>query len=276
MFFRAQGNASYTSGLSTETRAWVGSVNSAATSNVVSQARARLVNELILRLKVGGAWDALDYLWIQAFADENTNEALIDIKSLQAATTSGTGTLDGSGYTGNGTTGFINTGVNMPSHFSTNGVVGGAVLNNRTTAATIALLGINNSITGAETLILPMYTNVTDKVVMEVVGNDYPEAASTTAKGFWGCQRTTSNVVNGYKNGSTTAVLTDASDAPLTQGAYNLYIGAQNNEGVARYFSTDSIVAAYVASDPGASAIIAIHNSVNDCLAGLPTAKNVF
>ena len=89
-----------------ESRAWRAAVNAAGGS--VSGARLRLIDRLIRALKAGGAWDALDRLWI--FAAENAAAALIDLMAQSAATAVNSPTFTADrGFTGNGTSSYLDT-----------------------------------------------------------------------------------------------------------------------------------------------------------------------
>ena len=89
-----------------ETVAWIADVVS--NGGTVSDARAALVDDLIVALKADGVWTKLDRLWL--FAAENQPSALTDLVALDLATAvnSPSFTAD-QGYTGNGSTSYVNT-----------------------------------------------------------------------------------------------------------------------------------------------------------------------
>jgi hypothetical protein len=97
-------------GLDAATTAWIAAVGS---SNV-SSGRQTLVDNLLVGLKTYNIWPKLDRLW--PFAAENTQSALIDVKTLSVATPLNfpSFTTD-RGYTGNGSNAYIDTGYNLAS-----------------------------------------------------------------------------------------------------------------------------------------------------------------
>lgn len=98
-----------------ETLAWVAAV--IANGGTVSSGRQNIVDLLIVGLKADNLFSKLDRLWLRA--GENQPSALTDIVADQLATAinSPSFTVD-RGYTGNGTTSYINEGYNP----NTNGV----------------------------------------------------------------------------------------------------------------------------------------------------------
>ncbi len=95
--------------LDVSTLAWIAAV--AADGATVSTARQILVNNLIVGLKVDGVFAKLDRLWL--FAGENTVSALTDIVATQLATANGEPAfVIDDGYTGNGSTTFIDSNFN--------------------------------------------------------------------------------------------------------------------------------------------------------------------
>ena len=92
-----------------ETAQWIMSVY--ANGGTVSTGRRALVDALVTGLKADGVWTKLDRLYL--FAAENTQSALVDIVSGALATNvnSVSFTAD-EGYTGNGSTSYIDTNLN--------------------------------------------------------------------------------------------------------------------------------------------------------------------
>jgi hypothetical protein len=99
-----------------DTTAWVNAV--IANGGTVSSGREALVNALISGLDTDGVWSQLDRLFL--LAAENATSALTDLKGLDLATAvnSPTFTTD-TGYSGNGTTSYINSNYN-PATDATN------------------------------------------------------------------------------------------------------------------------------------------------------------
>lgn len=95
--------------LDADTTAWITAVITNGGS--VSDARKTLVNDLIVGLKADGIWTLLDRLWL--LADANQPSALTDlvVRALATAVNSPTFTAD-RGYTGNGTSSYIETSYN--------------------------------------------------------------------------------------------------------------------------------------------------------------------
>jgi hypothetical protein len=103
-----------TGAIASEVDAWEAAV--VAAGGTVSSGRKTLVGTLIAGLKTDGIWAKLDRLWL--FAAENTQSALIDLvkagasSSAATAVNSPTFTTD-LGYTGNGSSAYINSNFNL-------------------------------------------------------------------------------------------------------------------------------------------------------------------
>jgi hypothetical protein len=91
------------------TIAWINAV--IANGGTVSQPRQQIVDSVISSLRASNLFSKLDRLWF--FAGENSPQALTDVIAGATATNVGGATFAvNTGFTGNGTTSYINTGVN--------------------------------------------------------------------------------------------------------------------------------------------------------------------
>src|SRR5262245_4406995 len=93
-------------GLDAATTAWVNAV--VTNGGTVSAGRQTTVNTLITTLKSAGIWTKLDRLWL--WAAENQPSALTDLVGLSLATAVNSPCFTADrGYTGNGSTSYIDT-----------------------------------------------------------------------------------------------------------------------------------------------------------------------
>jgi hypothetical protein len=91
------------------TIAWINAV--IANAGTVSQPRQQVVDSAIKQLRANGLFTKLDHLWF--FAGENSPQALTDVINSSLATNVGGATFAiNLGFTGNGSTSYVNTGVN--------------------------------------------------------------------------------------------------------------------------------------------------------------------
>ncbi len=94
------------------TESWVSAV--ATAGGTVSPERKLIIDAFIAGLKLDGVWWKFDRLWM--FAVENSQGALIDLVALdQASAVNAPALIPDKGYTGDGTTSYINTTYNAYS-----------------------------------------------------------------------------------------------------------------------------------------------------------------
>ena len=177
---------SYTSSYDAATTAWVSAVTTAG--GTVSATQEGRVNNLITGLKTDGIWSSLDRLWLYA-GESSAQQAAIDIRSLATSTVHGTLTLSAGGYTGDGTSGYIDTGFNPTT-------AGG---NFSASAGSIGVYDRSNFTSNAYGgNLMGQYNGSNDVGVYPWTGqpgvqynlndqsyNNYQGPGDTTTKGFW-------------------------------------------------------------------------------------------
>lgn len=201
---------------------WVGRAKS--NGGTVSKGRQTLVYNLITGLKSDGVWSKLDRLWL--FAAENTGSALTDLVTgaLATATNSPSFTTD-RGYTGNGSSSYINTGFNPTTASSPNFVQDSAcmfVWNNTSGADAGAICGYSVASGSQQTRIFPQFTN--GSAFWDINDNTPNNLVYTAATGLYIVNRSASNATVFEVNNSSVDSNTNASVAP-TNDVFTALVG---------------------------------------------------
>jgi Big-like domain-containing protein/putative peptidoglycan binding protein len=234
---------SYTSSYDPATTAWVSAVTTA--SGTVSTTQEGRVNNLITGLKTDGIWPSLDRLWLYA-GESSAQQAMIDIKSLATSTIHGTLTLSAAGYTGDGTSGYIDTGFDPAT-------AGG---NFSASAASIGVYDRSNfTSNGYGGGLMGQYDGSNDVGVYPWTGqpgvqynlndssyNNYQGPGDTTTQGFW-LVNLLSSVVYLDEDGSNLASTTEGSTGLINS---NIYVFAGNINGTAQGFVPDQLAASFI------------------------------
>jgi hypothetical protein len=215
-----------------------------------------------------GCGSILDGLYI--FAANTTTTAQLNLCGTSfGLTQTGTVTFTAdTGYAGNGTTGFFNTGFN-PS------VAGGALALNsshlgayvrtsRTTNATTDLLGSSNGVDSALEL-----TPLAGGQFFAALSDGAAFApANANTQGYWIASRTGVSADVLYKNGSSSSALNNTS---ISLNNLNIFVAARNVGGSAQRFSTDQISAIHFGGSLNATQVGNLSTRVN----GLMTVLGV-
>ncbi len=199
--------ATYMASVGVITDLWAAAV--VAAGGTVSAGRKTLITNLIAGLAADGVWQKLDRLWL--FAGENAQSALIDLvkagasSSAATAVNSPTFTTD-RGYTGNGSSSYIN------SNF--NPTVG---TNNYVQNSASAFVWSNTSGSNTGNLIGQPTNVITALNEQYIDGNTYWSVTSNAsavevstlglggAIGLWAVNRSGASAEQLYKNGSSVA-----------------------------------------------------------------------
>jgi hypothetical protein len=232
-------------GLDAATTAWISAVNSAGGS--VSGTQQTRVDTLIKALKNaanGNLFTILDRLYLFG-GESDSKQATISIVNpgATAAVPTNSPTLAAGGYTGNGTTGFIDTGF-IPStaggNFTQNSAMFGAyVRTNRTVAGSDVTLGTANA-----SFIYIRPFNGAGNLEGGLNDNSFSSAGtSTTAQGRWVASRTGSAGFSFYKNGGAAVYSPTATSAALSSNSF--YILGYNSSGSLANPTTDQVACAY-------------------------------
>jgi len=254
-------------------RAWVAqlpgcSQSAAFLARVAAQdgTHTAAYQNLICGLVSDGVWSKLDDLHILAAADSAT--ALTNLVSSccgASAVNSPTFSAD-HGYTGNGTSSYINTGYNPTSvggNYTQNSASFGVyVLTGRTSGADYCEIGVTNVAMNSADF-FPWAAD--GNTYAEVNANDSAHAASVV-KGMWVLTRTGASAVATRHNGSSFSTSTTASVATI--GA-NFFLFAKNNAGSAIYFSADQISAYFGGGGLTSTQMDAVASRINGYMTAL-------
>ena len=220
----AASSASFTgsmAGYDSATLAW----ETAVGSSNVSTGRKDLLDTLIKNLKTDGIWAKIDRLWL--LAAENTASALVDLKGLVSATAVGPPSFSADdGYTGNGSSHYINTNFSP----SANGV------NYTTNAGCFGVWDVSTTpATGTIPIGISYFGHLSDATIRYTDSNSYWRVNSSSATltvaypgaGLHIANRSDSNNSQLYYNGSSITTTTGAATAAL---AIPFYVLARNQE----------------------------------------------
>jgi hypothetical protein len=262
------------------TTLWVNAVNAAAGSSVVGATNKGIVDTLIKSLKTdpsGNLFTSNDRLWLLALADESAFEAQVDIISLVSWTSHGSFTLNANGFTGDGSTGFLDTGF-IPSSAGGNFTASAAsmsvaILTNRTASANVTAIGTNDSSSSHPTVI--QANAFSSGTIYQLGGVSTTNAGAATAKGFSLVSQTAAigaGALQGYLNGSSVASVDPLGGVALSQDS--IYIGALHFGAGILQATTDQIVAAHLGGAMSTTQTAHFTTTVNSALTSL--GKNVF
>jgi hypothetical protein len=235
------GGSSGGGGLDPATTAWVNQV--VANGGTVSAGRQTIVNTFITCLKSASLWSTMDRYWL--LAGENTQSALTDMVGLSLATNHGSTFTPSQGYTGNGSSFFVDTGYTAGTNYTQNSAVyGGQVQTSRTTATgSPAEFGADNAGFTQNAVLIPYNSSNNFSVVLNATT---PSAGSATnAQGSYIISRTGASAGAAYKNGTSFSTFATASTG---LPGVTFYVGANHQGGSANSFSTDQISSFFAAS----------------------------
>lgn len=228
------GVAPAASGFDAATTAWVAAV--VAAGGAVSATQKTRVDTLITGLKSDSLFTLIDRLWLFA-GESDAKQANIDIVNLGTHTPQGTITLSAAGYTGNASTGYLDSNFTPSSaggQFTQNSCHIGAYVNTQTGGTWIGTTdtggGYYAYLSGAATF------------CAELNSGGFP-AYSVPGNGLYVVSRTGSATFNVYRNGGGATALTDTSSGNINN---KLFISAScGNAGSPTSFSSDPLKAAW-------------------------------
>lgn len=215
-----------------------------------------------------GCGSVLDALYI--FATKDTTTANLNICGTNFGLTQ-TGTVTFSadhGYTGNGSTGYLDTGFTPSTaagNYTQNSASFGVyTLNARITGQAYANMGSAKASSTAAADFFPWYTD--NNTYIEVNANDSGVAASVV-NGMWALTRTASNALVGYHNGSS---FRSASTASIGLPDLTFIIGATHiPAGTVVAFSADQNSAAFIGGALNATQAANLSTRINSYMAAL-------
>jgi hypothetical protein len=231
----------------------------------VGSAERAAYKTLINGLVTDGNLALLDALYI--FATDTAAHANLNIvQNAFNLTQSGsvTFTID-AGYTGDGTTGYFDTGFNPSTaggNFSLSSAsLGTYILFNRTTPSTSVPIG---AVTGSNyTLIQPLASGPV--FTGDINSITFPSVANSGTKAAWIITRPVSGgstTLNAYKNGSSTPIFSTADSSSGLPNA-TLFILALNSSGTQVDFGSDQKGATFFGGGLTGTQAAAINNRIN-------------
>ncbi len=232
-----------------------------ARTSGLSGAEIAAYKNLINGLVSDGVFSLLDALYI--FATNTTTTANLNLISTSFGLTGATPPtfIADQGYTGNGTTQFLDTGF-IPSssgvaYTLNNASVGVYDLTNVAGGTSHNTIGAND---GNQVFIA---NNQNASQTFFGVNDSFPSVTGpNTTQGFWVATRTSSSVQAVYRNGNTTALGTDAT-ASSALPTVSIYIMAKNQSGSGTAFSNNQLSAAFIGGGLSAAQQQLISNRIN-------------
>ncbi len=203
---------------------------------------------LITGLVTDSVFSLLDALYIFAAPDTTTAKLNLIQNAYNLTQTGSLSFSAAHGYTGDGSTGFFDTGFNPATasgHFVQNSATQGCyVLSNRAVQQGYTAIG---SLNNRQNRLQPLQAGGPGGLLYEINDNSGAnfDATQTNAQGSWLASRTASNLTSAYKNGNTTAIATSA-NASGAPDSLNLYLFAFNSSGSASGFSADQMSAVWI------------------------------
>jgi hypothetical protein len=197
---------------------------------------------LICGLVTDGTFAKLDVLYV--FVTNSTTNAVLNlIQNSFNGTVTGTLTFTAdTGWTGDGSTGFINSGFNASTaggNYSQNAAsLGVCDLTSGTTQSNVNRpIGINDN----QSFIIPLAQFAGGSATYGVNSTAPPTPANANTQGLWIATRTSSSAISLYKNGTS---FDSSSDTSVALANRNFYVFATNNAGTANDFTADQLGAA--------------------------------
>jgi hypothetical protein len=213
------------------------------------------VNTLVIQMKTDGIWTKMKAIYPMVGASAAACSQNLKSSSFTGTFTSGW-TFASTGATPNGTSAYMNTNLIPSTSLSLNSVSHSVYCR---TAALGLMGGVN--ISGGGFLIInnPTATNFTTQ--LNTIGADFIDVTVSNITGLILGNRTTSTVVNGWRNG--VKLLTDSKDS-FALPNLNYYIGARNNNGSASNFDSKQYAFYQIGDGLTDDEALDFYNAVND------------
>lgn len=204
------------------------------------------INTLVLTLKADGNWTTLDRLWIHAAeVQQHATISLVNPTSTAITEVNSPTWTANQGYTGNGSTQYLNTNFNTSSsgvNYTQNSNCIGIYSRNNTSEAKV---DIGNQNATVISYVISRWTDNNQYHRANVTSGGFASAANTDSRGLFTSLRTNSTTIYGYKNGSQACTTTNTSG---TLPNLNLFIGALNNNGTPDFYSTKQYALSFISS----------------------------
>jgi len=191
-----------------------------AAGGTLSATEQTAVNKLVLDLKANSLWTPMKAIYPMVGASAAACAQNLKSSSFTGTFTAGW-TFASTGVTPNGTSAYMNTNLIPSTSLSLNSVSHSVYCR---TAALGLMGGVN--VAGGGFLIInnPTATNFTTQ--LNTIGSDFIDVTVSNITGLILGNRTTSTVVNGWRNG--VKLLTDSKNS-FVLPTFNYLIGARNN-----------------------------------------------
>jgi hypothetical protein len=185
--------------------AWAKSVNA-------TLGRSVLVSNLISGLKTDGVWSSLIRLWL--LANETSTAALTDLVSLSVATAVNSPSFAADrGYTGDGSTSYIDTGYLAAAPYAQNSAAMMVSIRDNKVARNDCQIGTSDGVNSFGCNISVKYGDGNCYFALNDANGDTGRVAATNPSGIWVVNRTSSAGADAYQAGSLFASNGQASTA---------------------------------------------------------------
>ena len=238
-------------------------------STAPTETRRAQIDTLVKSLKTAGLWDTFDVFGI---ASAETSQAatlnLISTSYTATPVNSPTFTAD-RGYTGNGTTSYLNTGY-VPSaatKATLNSMCFGVYINATGGVSSSKVDFGSNNATGFS--ILRTYDSANTMAYRVNQGTASTATGITNELGHTVVSRTASNLTTPYKNGTALTTSTAVSNALPTVA---MFVGANNNNGTAANFANRRTAIYHAGSGLTSSQVSALYSAINTYLTAIGAA----
>jgi hypothetical protein len=224
-----------------ETKAWLKVLPSRPAPKVVYA-----VNDFIKTCKQDGTWQLLDRFWLFA-QDKQANAvySIVNPSSTACTEVNSPSWTAYRGYTGNGTSSYLNSNYNETSNgvnFTQNSASIFVYSRTNENAATTVEIGHSDA-TNKTFIACRSTANQVSIPINMSSGVGSPALANTDGSGFFQLSRTASNLSTCYRNGGSLGTSNQVSNGIVNN---NMYICADNLAGVASLFSVKQISIAAV------------------------------
>ncbi|MEM9264516.1 MAG: hypothetical protein AAGA46_03235 [Cyanobacteria bacterium P01_F01_bin.13] len=213
-----------------------------------SQAEIDAVDAFFINMKSDSLYAKMDFMVLLAL--DNSVDALRWMNTPSTSATNNGATFTArQGFTGNGSSAYIDTGFNPNTaggNYSLDAASLGAYSRTNISEASY-VIGAQNSSTSGRSYVSPRWSDgfhYTD--VNGGGGSPWTTASSSDSRGLWGSSRTSNTLKTAYRNGVVQD--TDASSSNALPG-HNLYLLALNNGGARQGESSGQIAFAYAGGD---------------------------
>lgn len=234
-----------------------------ARTSGLSLAQKQAYDTMITGMVSDGTWTLLDALYI--FATNNTTTAALNLVSTSfTITPHGTLTFTaGHGWAGDGSTGYLDTTFNpstAPSpKFSPNSASIGVYDQTSPGSSNSGGMGITD---GTNLTRFALGGAGASAAWIEIESSNPISLAVGNNRNAWVVTRTAQFVQSAYRNGSSTALGTNAGDSQ-SNPSLSFYIGAVNTSGSPALFGTDQLSAAFIGGGLTGAQSVLINNRIN-------------